>query len=49
MKKRIYLMTAISAVAIALTACGGNAGNNKSTGGSTATGSAVSSDTTGAA
>jgi len=49
MKKRIYLMTAISAVAIALTACGGNAGNNKSAGGSTATGSAVSSDTTGAA
>ena len=49
MKKRIYLITAISAVAIALTACGGNAGNNKSTGGSTATGSAVSSDTTGAA
>ena len=49
MKKRIYLMTAISAVAIALTACGGNAGNNKSTGGSTATGSAVSSDVTGAA
>ena len=49
MKKRIYLMTAISAVAIALTACGGNAGNNKSTVGSTATGSAVSSDTTGAA
>ena len=49
MKKRIYLMTAISAVAIALTACGGNVGNNKSTGGSTATGSAVSSDTTGAA
>ena len=42
-------MTAISAVAIALTACGGNAGNNKSTGGSTATGSAVSSDGTGAA
>ena len=42
-------MTAISAVAIALTACGGNAGNNKSTGGSTATGSTVSSDTTGAA
>jgi len=49
MKKRIYLMTAISAVAIALTACGGNAGNNKSSSVTSASGSAVSSKTTSAA
>ena len=48
MKKRVYLMTAISAVAIALTACGGNAGNNKSVGVSSASGSAVAGKTTSA-
>lgn len=41
MKKRVYLMTAISAVAIALTACGGNSGSSKS--GSAGTGSASGS------
>ena len=41
-------MTAISAVAIALTACGGNAGNNKSVGVSSASGSAVAGKTTSA-
>ena len=39
MKKRVYLMTAISAVALALTACGGNAGGNKSTNITSSTGS----------
>ena len=48
MKKRVYLMTAISAVAIALTACGGNAGNNKSASVSSASGSATTSKTTSA-
>ena len=43
MKKRVYLMTVISAVAIALTACGGNSANNKSSGTESASGSAVSS------
>lgn len=46
MKKRVYLMTAISAVVVALTACGGNAGNNKSGSATSASGSAVSSKTT---
>lgn len=41
-------MTAISALAIALTACGGNAGNNKSVGVSSASGSAVAGKTTSA-
>ena len=41
MKKKVYLMTAISAVAIALTACGGNSGSSKS--GSAGTGSASGS------
>ena len=49
MKKRVYLMTAISAVVVALTACGGNAGNNKSSSVTSASGSAVSSKTTSAA
>ena len=49
MKKRVYLMTAISAVVVALTACGGNAGNNKSSSVTSASGSAVSSKTAGAA
>lgn len=43
MKKRVYLMTVISAAAIALTACGGNSANNKSSGTESASGSAVSS------
>lgn len=43
MKKRVYLMTAISAVVVALTACGGNAGNSKSSNASSASKSAVSS------
>ena len=43
MKKRVYLMTAISAVAIALTACGGNSGSIKSGSTGSASGSAVSS------
>lgn len=43
MKKRVYLMTAISAVAIALTACGGNSGSSKSGSTGSASGSAVSS------
>ena len=43
MKKRVYLMTAISAVAIALTACGGNSSSNKSGSTGSASGSAVSS------
>lgn len=42
-------MTAISAVVVALTACGGNAGNNKSSSVSSASGSAVSSKTAGTA
>ena len=42
-------MTAISAVVVALTACGGNAGNNKSGSVTSASGSAVSSKTGGAA
>jgi len=46
MKKRVYLMTAISAVAIALTACGGNSGSNKSGSTGSASGSAVSSGST---
>ena len=45
MKKRVYLMTAISAVVVALTACGGNSGNNKSSSVSSASGAAVSSKT----
>ena len=49
MKKRVYLMTAISAVVVALTACGGNAGNNKSSSATSASGSAVSSNATGTA
>ena len=49
MKKRVYLMTAISAVVVALTACGGNAGKNKSGSVTSASGSAVSSKTTSAA
>ena len=49
MKKRVYLMTAISAVVVALTACGGNAGNNKSSSVTSASGSAVSSKTAGSA
>lgn len=49
MKKRVYLMTAISAVVVALTACGGNAGNNKSSSTTSASGSAVSSKTAGSA
>ena len=49
MKKRVYLMTAISAMVVALTACGGNAGNNKSSSVTSASGSAVSSKTTSAA
>ena len=49
MKKRVYLMTAISAVVVALTACGGNSGNNKSSSVSSASGSAVSSKTAGIA
>lgn len=43
MKKRVYLMTAISAVAIALTACGGNSGSSKSGSAGSASGSAVGS------
>lgn len=43
MKRRVYLMTAISAVALALTACGGNAGNNKNSNVSSASKAAVSS------
>lgn len=42
-------MTAISAVVVALTACGGNAGNNKSGSVTSASGSAVSSNVTGTA
>ena len=42
-------MTAISAVVVALTACGGNAGNNKSSSATSASGSAVSSNATGTA
>ena len=42
-------MTAISAVVVALTACGGNAGNNKSNSVTSASGSAVSSKTAGSA
>ena len=42
-------MTAISAMVVALTACGGNAGNNKSSSVTSASGSAVSSKTAGAA
>ena len=49
MKKRVYLMTAISAVVVALTACGGNAGNNKSSSATSASGSAVSNNATGTA
>ncbi|MGP1434386.1 MAG: trigger factor [Catonella sp.] len=49
MKKRVYLMTAIGAVVVALTACGGNSGNNKSSSVSSASGSAVSSKTAGTA
>lgn len=42
-------MTAIGAVVVALTACGGNSGNNKSSSVSSASGSAVSSKTAGTA
>ncbi|MGP1613024.1 MAG: trigger factor [Catonella sp.] len=43
MKRRIYLMTAITMVALAFTACGGNTENNKSSNASSASGSVVSS------